>query len=271
MRLQHIVVTNDDGVDAPGLAVAEAIASMLAEQVWVVAPATDQSGTAQGLSMHDPIRIREQGERRYVVNGTPADCVMVALGTNIMAGQWPDMVISGVNWGHNLSDSVMYSGTVGAALAAAHFGCPAIALSQAFDQRSQSDFSAAKAWARPVIERLWEVREQHGCAWNINFPQAAADTIPGLRFTRQQGGSMHRPRLIEKTDARGLSYHWIAFERGLERILDPDSDVVAVRDHYISATPLKRERCDEQRLAEVGVGREWSLHADSDAGIQAGV
>lgn len=259
MKLQRIVVTNDDGIEAPGLAVAEAVAQTLAEEVWVFAPATDQSGTAQALSMHHPLRVHARGARRFAVTGTPADCVMVALGTELMAGTRPDLLLSGVNWGHNLSDSVMYSGTVGAALAAAQFQCPAIALSQAFRAPEAFDFAVARAWAAPVIERLWAVRAQFGFLWNINFPSENA--ISGLRFTRQVCGSMRAPRLLEKTDARGQSYRWIAFERGLDAVSDPHADAVALREGFISATPLRNERHHDVCLDAVGAGAEWSLAA----------
>lgn len=259
MKLKHIVVTNDDGIDAPGLAVAERLAAMLAEQVWVFAPATDQSGMAQALSMHQPLRIREHGPRRHSVTGTPADCVMVALGTDLMAGARPDLVLSGVNWGHNLSDSVMYSGTVGAAVAAAHFDLPAIAMSQAFTDRGCFDFTVTETWGEAAVSALWAVRHDHGCAWNLNFPMGDPAAVNGLRFTRQVGGSMTAPRLIQQRDAGGQSCHWMAFERGLEAVDHAHSDAVALRQGYVSAMPLKRERCDEIRLESLGVGCEWPL------------
>ncbi|MGB7756553.1 MAG: 5'/3'-nucleotidase SurE [Salinisphaera sp.] len=259
MKLERIVVTNDDGIDAPGLAVAERLAAMLAEEVWVFAPATDQSGMAQALSMHHPLRVRHHGPRRHSVTGTPADCVMVALGTELMGGARPDLVLSGVNWGHNLSDSVMYSGTVGAAVAAAHFDLPAIALSQAFTDRAVFDFTVTEAWGPPAIEALWAARHEHGCAWNLNFPMCAPGAVNGLRFTRQVGGSMVAPQLVEQRDSRGQSYRWMAFERGIDSVDHAHSDAVALRQCYVSAMPLKRERCDEARLEAVGRGREWSL------------
>lgn len=264
MKPERIVVTNDDGIDAPGLAVAERLAGELAREVWVFAPATDQSGMAQALSMHHPLEVREHGPRRYAVTGTPADCVMVALGTELMGGARPDLVLSGVNWGHNLSDSVMYSGTVGAAVAAAHFDLAAIALSQAFTDRAAFDFTVAEAWGQSVIEALWAARADYGCAWNINFPMCDSKAVNGLRFTRQVGGSMAAPRLVEQRDSSGRAGHWMAFERGLEAVDHVHSDALALRQRYVSAMPLKRERCDEACLAAVGVGREWSL-AEPDA------
>lgn len=259
MTLQRIVVTNDDGIDAPGLVLAERLAAELAHEVWTFAPATDQSGMAQALSMHEPLRVTEVGPRRFAVTGTPADCVMVALGSDRMDGARPDLVLSGVNWGANLSDSVMYSGTVGAALAAAHFELPAIALSQVFTRRSDIDFGPTERHARWVIERLWAQHARLGCCWNINFPMCQPEAIEGLRFVRQIGGSMQKPQMLERTDGRGLGYHWLSFQRDVDAIADPSSDVVAIRDQRVSVMPLQQERCHETRLARAGLDcpSEW--------------
>lgn len=265
MRVKRIVVTNDDGIEAPGLAVAERLAATLAEEVWVFAPATDQSGMAQALSMHQPLRIREHGPRRYSVAGTPADCVMVALGTELMGGARPDLVLSGVNWGHNLSDSVMYSGTVGAAVAGAHFGLPAIALSQAFSDRRAVNFAVTEAWAAAAVATLWDERGDDVFAWNVNFPMCDPAAVAGLRFTRQVGGSMASPRLVEQRDSRGQSYRWMAFERTIDDISHAESDAVALREGFVSAMPLKRERCDETRLDAIGAGRERALAPPASA------
>ncbi|MEP4523989.1 MAG: 5'/3'-nucleotidase SurE, partial [Alloalcanivorax venustensis] len=139
-------MTNDDGIDAPGLKIAEDIAAQLAEEVWVVAPEHDQSGVGQGISLHTPLRVYHHGERRFAVSGTPADCVMFAM-AEWFEDEAPDLVLSGVNCGANLSDSVMYSGTVGAVLAAAHLGLPGIALSQAFVDRAAIDYAPTTHYA----------------------------------------------------------------------------------------------------------------------------
>ncbi|MBS64434.1 5'/3'-nucleotidase SurE [Salinisphaera sp.] len=257
--IRRILLTNDDGVEAPGLAVAERIAAAVAEEVWVVAPMADQSGVGQGISMHHPLRVTEYGTQRYALTGTPADCVMVAM-ADWLRDDPPDLVLSGVNWGANLSDSVMYSGTVGAVLAADHLGIPAIALSQAFHDRSALDFSATEAYAVDAIRRLWAARGETGrCCWNLNFPMQDADTIQGLRFTRQSTGTIVAPHLIAGTDGRGLVYHWLSFERDITAIADPLSDVVALREGYVSATPLHGSRCDEALLEQPGLDEAWRL------------
>lgn len=267
--IRRVLVTNDDGVEAPGLAVIERLAEQLAEEVWTVAPMTDQSGVGQGISMHHPLRITAYGPRRYALTGTPADCVMVAM-ARWLRDDPPDLVLSGVNWGANLSDSVMYSGTVGAILAADHLGLPAIALSQAFHERGALDFSATEAFAVAVIERLWAERSDDArCCWNLNFPMRDPAAIRGLRFTRQAEGAIVAPRLIDGADGRGLDYHWLSFERDAATVTDPEGDVAALRDGYVAATPLHGSRCDEATLARLAGTGEWRLDNEDRAAYKS--
>src|ERR687894_1925379 len=146
-----ILVTNDDGIHAPGLDVAERIARKLSDEVWVVAPESDQSGVAHALTLSDPIRMRHIGERRYAIRGTPTDCVIMGLKTVI--GEKPDLVISGVNRGQNLADDILYSGTVAGAIEGTLLGIPSIALSQAygFDTRDNPLWATAEAHAPGII------------------------------------------------------------------------------------------------------------------------
>src|ERR687890_14169 len=127
----RVLVTNDDGIHAPGLKVAEAIAASLSDDVWVVAPETDQSGVAHSLSLNDPLRLREISPRHFAVKGTPTDCVIMAV-RHVMADARPDLVLSGVNRGQNVAEDVSYSGTVAGAIEGTILGVPSIALSQAY-------------------------------------------------------------------------------------------------------------------------------------------
>src|SRR3712207_4781837 len=136
-RLDRVLLTNDDGVDAPGLAVLERAAAELAEEVWVVAPAHDQSGTSHSISLHSPLRLARLGDRRFSVVGTPGDCTVMAV-RHLMREDPPDLVLSGVNRGANLGIETVFSGTVGAAMTAMLLGLPAIALSQAFRDRKST-------------------------------------------------------------------------------------------------------------------------------------
>lgn len=246
---RRILVTNDDGIDAPGLRIAEVVAAELADEVWVVAPEHDQSGVGQSISLHTPLRVYHHGERRFAVSGTPADCVMFAM-AEWFADDPPELVLSGVNCGANLSDSVMYSGTVGAVLAAAHLGLPGIALSQAFvGDRDAIDYTPARHHSAALVRELWESGAdrdgyQRAC-WNINFPDLPVTELRGSRFTRQISGGIAGPKLRHGTDGRGLAYHWLAFERSPGSIEHPQSDVVALRDAFVSVMPLQPTRCDD--------------------------
>src|SRR3984885_4285225 len=128
----RILVTNDDGIHAPGLAVAENIARALSDDVWVFAPETEQSGASHSLTLTSPLRLRKISERRFAVSGTPTDCVMMAA-LHILKSQPPELVLSGVNWGSNLAGDVTYSGTIAGAMEGCALGIPSIALSQAAD------------------------------------------------------------------------------------------------------------------------------------------
>lgn len=236
--VQRILITNDDGIHAPGLAILERIARRLAEEVWVVAPEHDRSGAGQSISIHSPLRVYPSGEQRYALSGTPADCVLFSL------AEWfgetpPDLVLSGINCGANISDSVQYSGTVGAALSALHMNLPAIALSQAYLNRDGIDWSPVEAHGEAVIRRLFEPGVVRG--WNVNFPAAAAGDVREARWCRQSTGSIQRPRLLAGRDARSLPYWWLGFDRSSRHIVIPDADVTVLRDKAVAITPLRHE------------------------------
>ncbi|MBD3639641.1 MAG: 5'/3'-nucleotidase SurE [Marinobacter sp.] len=235
---ERILITNDDGINAPGLAILESIARNLAEEVWVVAPEHDRSGAGQSISIHSPLRVYETGSKRYAVSGTPADCVLYSL------AEWfgetpPDLVLSGVNCGANISDSVQYSGTVGAVLSALHMNIPAIALSQAFLTRDGIRWSPVETFGETLIRKLY--RPGKALGWNVNFPACEADEIELARWCRQSTGSIQRPRLLAGRDARSLPYWWLGFERSSRHIVAPDADVTVLRDKAVAITPLRHE------------------------------
>ncbi|MCG7200051.1 5'/3'-nucleotidase SurE [Marinobacter pelagius] len=235
---ERILITNDDGINAPGLAILETIARRLAEEVWVVAPEHDRSGAGQSISIHSPLRVYETGTKRYAVSGTPADCVLYSL------AEWfgetpPDLVLSGVNCGANISDSVQYSGTVGAVLSALHMNIPAIAMSQAFLTRDGIRWSPVETHGETLIRKLYQPGEAR--AWNVNFPACEAGEITTARWCRQSTGSIQRPRLLAGRDARSLPYWWLGFERSSRHIVAPDADVTVLRDKAVAVTPLRHE------------------------------
>ena len=183
----RLLLTNDDGIHAPGLAALEAIAAALSDDVVVVAPETDQSGVAHSLSLSNPLRLRHIGPRHYAVQGTPTDCVIMGV-RHIMREHRPDLILSGVNRGQNVAEDVTYSGTIAAALEAALLGVPAIALSQAFwgpDGDKSLYWDCARTHGPALIERIMKAGIAPGTLVNVNFPPCPADEVKGVAIASQ--------------------------------------------------------------------------------------
>src|SRR5262245_19786993 len=174
----RILIANDDGIHAPGLAVAEKIARTLSDDIWVVAPETEQYGASHSLTLSLPLRLRQAGPKRFAVSGTPTDCVMMA-GIHILKDHLPDLVISGVNRGFNVADDVTYSGTVAAAMEGAVLGIPSVAMSQAMGGRHEDDllWSAAEVHGPLLLKRLVETGWPKDVLLNINFPALPASKV----------------------------------------------------------------------------------------------
>jgi 5'-nucleotidase len=194
----------------------------LSDDVWVCAPAIEQSGTGHSLTLHLPVRLQEHGEKRFAVAGTPTDALNLAL-RKLFTDRKPDLVISGINHGENLGDDVTYSGTIYAAMEAALAGIPAIALSQ--------------AWGEKVLRPLLNLPLAKRTVININFPARAPDDVRGVRIVRQGFHDYARGTLVEGTDPRGRPYYWFGLE-DIEHTLDHGTDLEAVNDGFISVTPL---------------------------------
>ena len=233
----RILLTNDDGIHAEGLAVLERIARQLSDDVWVVAPETDQSGLAHSLTLSEPLRLRQIDERRFALRGTPTDCVIMGVRHVLPAA--PDLVLSGVNSGANMADDVTYSGTVAGAMEGTLLGVPSIALSQEYDyegDRRIVPWETAEAHAPNVIKTLVKAGWPEGVLININFPNCAPDEVKGTRVTAQ-GKLSHDARLDERRDGRGNPYFWLQFGRSKAEVAS-DSDIAAIRADNISVTPL---------------------------------
>jgi 5'-nucleotidase len=232
----RILLTNDDGIHAPGMAMLEAIAAQLSDDVWVCAPAEENSGAGHSLTLHLPVRLREHGPRRFSVTGTPTDAVNLGL-KKLFPDRVPDLVISGVNNGENLADDVTYSGTISAAMEAALAGIPAIALSQAMRDGGHG-FAAAEHWAAKVLAPLLDLQMAKRTVVNVNFPPLPAAEVRGIRVVRQGFHDYARGSVVEATDPRGRPYFWFGLE-DIEHTLDHGTDLEAVNDGFISVTPLQ--------------------------------
>ncbi|MBH0238971.1 5'/3'-nucleotidase SurE [Methylobrevis albus] len=246
----RILITNDDGIHAPGLEALERIAAAVGDEVWIVAPETDQSGFAHSLTLHDPLRVRELDDRRFAVRGTPTDCVIMAV--RQLMPEPPDLVLSGVNAGQNAADDVTYSGTVAAAIEGTLLGIPSIALSQAYEWAGEGEipFETAEAHAPAVIRKVFAAGIPKGTLVNLNFPNRAPDAVEGVEVTRQ-GASLHGLGIEARMDIRRKPYYWLFYGRTFKEPA-PGTDVDALARGYVSVTPLRLDMTDDESLGWLG-------------------
>ena len=247
----RILVTNDDGIHSPGLAVAEKIALSLSGDVWVVAPETEQSGASHSLTLTFPLCLRKIAERRFAVSGTPTDCVMMAA-LHILKDKPPDLVLSGVNWGSNLADDVTYSGTIAGAMEGCALGIPSIAMSQAYDDeaREKIDWSPGETHGPALVRRLVDAGWTDGTLININFPGCSAAEVTGTELVPQGRYDLQSTEIEERHDARSRPYYWIGLRR--RRATPPkQSDLGAVYDNKIAVTPLHMNLTDAGALEKM--------------------
>ena len=235
--MPKILITNDDGYFSEGIA---ALTEALSEvgEIVVVAPASEQSATAHSLTLTRPLRVRQIDDRRYTVDGTPTDCITLAL-TRILPER-PDIVVSGINHGANLGDDVTYSGTVAGALEAAVFRLPGIAVSLT---AREGDFRPAARFAAQLTEKVLREGLPPGTILNVNVP---VGEIQGARFTHQ-GIKMAEVRIQEGVDPRGKGYYWIG-EQIVSWKQDPGCDFEAIAQGQVSITPLRLDMTDYQQL-----------------------
>ncbi len=236
----RILISNDDGIHARGLAALERIAAQLTDDVWVVAPDAERSGASRALTLADPVRVRQAGAQRFSTTGTPTDCVMMGI-HQLVVGKKPDLVLSGVNRGANLAEDVTMSGTVAAAIEAMALGVPAIALSQTSTFRPDEDpttfFDPAETFGPGIIRRLMEIGWPKDVVMNVNFPRAAVDRITTVEVTRQGFRDSHIRHAEKRTDLRGVDYYWMGFQ-SVEHNAAEGTDLRAIAQGRISVTPL---------------------------------
>lgn len=244
----RILVTNDDGIHAEGLAVMEAIANQLSDDVWVVAPETDQSGVAHSLSLSNPLRLRQIAEKRFAVAGTPTDCVIMAA-RSILIDHRPDLVLSGVNRGQNVAEDVTYSGTIAAAMEGTLLGIPSIAISQAYGPqgRDQIHWDCTRHHAPGIIKRLLAEGIPKEVLFNLNFPNVVPSEVAGVAVTVQGRRDQELMKLEPRQDGRGNPYFWIAFQRSKSEPAN-GTDLRALSEKKISVTPLELDLTHEPTL-----------------------
>lgn len=254
----RILISNDDGYYAPGLQVLYRIAQKLSTDIWVVAPEVEQSGAGHSLTLRRPLRIREHHPQWFSVDGTPTDCVLLAV-NEIMKDRRPDIVFSGVNRGGNLGEDVTYSGTVAAAMEATILGVPAIAFSQEIKEANGADpiWETAETHAPELVRGLIRRGWPPNTLINVNFPAVQADRVSGVKIT-SQGRRKIGDDIAHIRDPKGMPYYWIGTVRSQNPRVE-GTDLAAIADGFVSVTPIKMNMTDtttmfhlEQSLSAAG-------------------
>lgn len=247
-----ILVTNDDGIEAAGL---DSLAKALEEMgtVWVVAPDREQSAASHALTLNRPLRLRRHGPRTFSVDGTPTDCVLLAMkGIPGELEPCPDLVVSGINHGPNMGDDVTYSGTVSAAIEGRLLGRPSIAVSLA--SWRPEHFETAARVARGIARTALSKGLPGRTLLNVNVPDRPFSEIRGVKITKL-GNRVYRDAVIQKTDPRGKPYYWIGGEVP-DWEEDEQSDFHAVAQGYVSVTPIHLDLTDFRAVVDMGAW-EW--------------
>ena len=243
----RILITNDDGIHSEGIAALEAALSPIGE-IFVVAPESEQSGASHSLTLARPLRIRKIDERHWTVDGTPTDCVTLALNLILPAEQRPHICASGINHGPNLGDDATYSGTVAGAMEATILGLPGIAFS--LEGMQDFDFAESARIAGEIMAKAIAEGLPDGTLLNVNIPKG---TPKGMRITRQ-GLKVARPVISEHIDPRGKPYYWIGEVREGFRA-EGGTDFEAIDEHYVSVTPMRSDLTDNNAIE---ILRDWN-------------
>ena len=236
IQARRVVIVNDDGIDAPGLAILEAAAKQHCDDVWTVAPATNQSGKSRAMTHRGNVRTQPRGPNRFAVHGTPTDCILVALG-GLLPGRAPDLVLSGVNAGGNLADDIFYSGTVGACMEATEQGIQAIAFSQNRGEFAVVDWQCAQSLLPDLLPRLVGSMAHERTFLNVNFPGLTSlSEVAGVRVV-PSGWRLGPTRLTEQDASPGERVFNIDPLRG-ERPNEAGCDLDLCLRGYVTVTPL---------------------------------
>lgn len=248
----RILLVNDDGIHAPGLEVMEHIARTISDDVWVVAPAEEQSGMGRALTLNAPLRVQKHGEKRFAVSGTPTDCVHMALDVVLADGK-PDLVLSGVNSGQNIAEDVTLSGTVAGAMHGIQMGVRSIAFSQAygFSGRAAIRWETAREHGPRVLKGLLEAPWSENTLLNVNFPDRAPEDVAGVEVTSQGLRDQVTLKAEGRTDLRGRDYYWLGFNGKLSNPA-VGTDLKAVYEGRISITPLQLDLTHYEARTRLG-------------------
>ena len=249
LRRKRILLTNDDGINAPGMKVLQRIARSLSNDVWVVAPEGEHSGASHSLTLTAPLRLRKISAKKFAVEGTPTDCVMMAM-NQVMADNPPDLLLSGVNRGANMGEDVTYSGTIAAAMEGTLVGVPSIALSQSFANRKVMHWPTAEQHASDIIRRLVAIGWSRDVLMNVNFPDCLPGDVKGVEVVRQGRRDFSSLNIEQRIDARERPYYWIGF-RPIQGQPKEGTDLRATEEGRIAITPLHLDLTENKALKQL--------------------
>ena len=249
LRRTRILLTNDDGINAPGMKVLQRIARSLSNDVWVVAPEGEHSGASHSLTLTAPLRLRKISAKKFAVEGTPTDCVMMAM-NQVMADNPPDLLLSGVNRGANMGEDVTYSGTIAAAMEGTLVGVPSIALSQSFANRKVMHWPTVEQHASDIIRRLVAIGWSRDVLMNVNFPDCLPGDVKGVEVVRQGRRDFSSLNIEQRIDARERPYYWIGF-RPIQGQPEEGTDIRATEEGRIAITPLHLDLTENKALKQL--------------------
>jgi 5'-nucleotidase len=235
LKKARILVSNDDGIDAQGIKILVKVARALSDDVWVVAPESEQSAAGHSLTLRRPLRIRKVSAQRFAVDGTPTDCILLAV-NKLLADRKPDLVLSGINRGGNLGEDITYSGTVAAAMEGTLMGIRSIALSQQISPDHPVKWATAEHHAPLVLKRLVAQSWPANVLVNVNFPDVLHGSVTGVQAARQ-GKRKIGDQIAERVDPRGVPYIWIGGQRTEDRSAE-GTDLWAIHEGKVTLTPL---------------------------------
>ncbi len=247
----RILISNDDGIHAPGIKILERVARTLSDDVWVVAPDAEQSAASHSLTLRRPLRIKQMDDRHFAVDGTPTDSVLLAI-NHVLKDRKPDLMFSGINCGANMGDDVTYSGTIAAAMESTILGVPSIAFSQSYSGLDTVKWETAEHWLAQVVRGLVAKNWHQDTMMNVNFPDVYPGKVRGIELVRQ-GKRKIGDDLTYGTDPRGEPYLWIGAVRSWQEQSATGTDVSALSQGAVTVTPLRLDLTDYEdfdRLAD---------------------
>lgn len=245
LKSARVLISNDDGIDAPGIKALERAMKRVAGEVWVVAPETEQSAAGHSLTLRNPLSIRKISDTKFAINGTPTDAVLLGV-QHVMKNCRPDIVVSGINRGGNLGEDVTYSGTVAAAMEGTLLGIPSLSFSLVTPDGAKSHWTEAEESVIKVMEHVSTLNFPRGVLLNVNIPDCLSQDVIGIEST-SQGRRKIGCELLEGRDPRGKPYYWIGAQRDEDRSR-PGTDLEAVGRNAVSVTPLSLDLTDKNMV-----------------------